>query len=110
MVQMNCVGLDHRTTMFGISFEQTCSEERWIIQGRLAAFAGELDAVWNSSLEQNPLLTRVVDLCGVVLIDRRGQEVLRKMLRQDAEFIAPGVYTKHLLEQLRARLEIPSRS
>jgi hypothetical protein len=97
--------------MFRISIEQTSSEERWTIQGRLtAAFAGELDAAWNSSLEQNPLLTRVVDLCGVVLIDRRGQEVLRKMLRQDAEFIAPGVYTKHLLEQLRARLEIPSRS
>ena len=96
--------------MFRISIEQTCSEERWIIQGRLtAAFAGELDAVWNSSLEENPLLTRVVDLCGVVLIDQRGQEVLRKMLRQDVEFIAPGVYTKHLLEQLRARLEIPSR-
>ena len=97
--------------MFRISIEQTCSEERWIIQGRLAAaFAGELDAAWNSSLEQNPLLSRVVDLCGVVLIDRRGQEVLRKMLCQDAEFIAPGVYTKHLLEQLRARSEVPSRS
>lgn len=111
MVQMNCVGLDHRTTMFRISIEQTSSEERWTIQGRLtAAFAGELDAAWNSSLQRNPLLTRVVDLCGVVLIDRRGQEVLRKMLRQDAEFIAPGVYTKRLLEQLRAPLEIPSRS
>lgn len=97
--------------MFKISIEQTCSEERWIIQGRLvAAFAGELDAAWNSSLEKNPLLSRVVDLCGVVLIDRRGQEVLRKMLCQDAEFIAPGVYTRHILEQLRARLEIPSRS
>ena len=97
--------------MFRISIEQTSSEERWIIQGRLAAaFAAELDAAWNSSLEKNPLLSRVVDLCGVVLIDRRGQEVLRKMLCQDAEFIAFGVYTKHLLEQLRARPEIPSRS
>ena len=61
-------------------------------------------------MEKNPLLSRVVDLCGVVLIDRRGEEVLRKMLCQEAEFIVRGVYTKRLLEQLRARLEIPSRS
>jgi hypothetical protein len=88
--------------MFRISIEETCSEERWILQGRLTAeFAGELDAAWNSSLEKNPLLSRVVDLRGVVLIDRHGQEVLRKILRQDAKFIAPDVYTKHLLEQLR---------
>lgn len=97
--------------MFRISIEESSSRERWTIQGRLAgAFAAELDAAWNSSLQKNPLLSRVVDLRGVILIDRRGQEVLRKMLRQDAEFIAPGVYTKRLLEQLRAPLEIPSRS
>lgn len=61
-------------------------------------------------MEKNPLLSRVVDLCGVVLIDRRGEEVLRKMLFQEAEFITQGVYTKRLLERLRAPLEIPSRS
>jgi len=90
--------------MFRFFVEEGSSEERWIIQGRLAgAFAGELDMAWISSLEKNPLLSRVVDLCGVVLIDRRGEEVLRKMLCQNAEFIAPGVYTKRLLEQLRCQ-------
>lgn len=89
--------------MFRISIEEGTSRERWIIQGRLAgAFAGELDAAWNSSLQKNPLLSRVVDLRGVTLIDRRGQEVLHKMLCQDAKFIARGIYTKHLLEQLRS--------
>jgi hypothetical protein len=89
--------------MFRISIEESLSRERWIIQGRLAgAFARELDAAWNSSLQKNPLLSRVVDLCGVISIDRRGQEVLRKMLSQDAEFIAPGMYIKRILDQLRA--------
>lgn len=89
--------------MFRISIEESLSRERWIIQGRLAgAFACELDTAWNSSLQKNPLLSRVVDLRGVTLIDRRGQEVLRKMLSQDAEFIAAGIYTKRILDQLRA--------
>jgi hypothetical protein len=94
--------------MFRISIEESSSRERWIIQGRLAgAFAGELDDAWSSSFQKNPLLSRVVDLCGVTLIDRRGEEVLRKMLSQHAEFIAPGIYTKHLLEQLRAAPKSP---
>jgi hypothetical protein len=97
--------------MFRISIEQSCSEERWTVEGRLtAAFAGELDAAWTSSLEKNPLVSRVVDLCGVVLIDRRGEEILLKMLSQGAEFIARGIYTKRLLERLRSRGEIPSGS
>lgn len=90
--------------MFKISIEESPSQERWIIQGRLVgAFACELDAAWNSSIEKNPRLSRVVDLRGVLLIDRRGEEVLRKMLLQEAEFIAPGVYTRRLLEKLRVR-------
>ena len=88
--------------MFKISIEESSSQERWIVQGRLAGdFAAELDAAWSSSFEKNPCLSRIVDLCGVVSIDHRGEEVLRKMLRQDAEFIAPGVYIKQLLDRLR---------
>jgi hypothetical protein len=95
--------------MFRISIEKYSSRECWVIQGRLVgAFACELDAAWNSSVQKNPLLPRVVDLRGVVLIDRRGQEVLQKMFSQDAEFIAPGLYTQHLLEQFRARREFSS--
>jgi len=96
--------------MFRFSIEESSSEERWIIQGRLAgAFAGELDLAWISSFERNPLLSRVVDLSGVVAIDRRGEQVLRKMLSQDVEFITCGVYTKQLLERLRNQAELPSR-
>lgn len=91
-----------RIRMLRISIEESASQERWIIQGRLAGeFASELDAAWNLSVEKHPVLSRVVDLCGVVSIDQRGQEVLRKMLREDVEFVAPNIYIKQLLEQLR---------
>jgi hypothetical protein len=98
----------NRIGMFRFSIEESSSQERWIIQGRLVgAFAGELDAAWNSALEKNPLLSRVVDLCGVVQIDRLGEEVLRKMLSQDAKFIASGIYTKRLLDRLRSPRDVP---
>jgi hypothetical protein len=42
--------------MFKFSIEESGSEERWIIQGRLAgAFAGELDSAWNLSLQRKPV-------------------------------------------------------
>ena len=92
--------------MFKFSIEESGSEERWIIQGRLAgAFAGELDSAWNLSLQRNPSLSRVIDLSGVVSIDRDGEQVLRKMLCQDATFITCGVYTNHVLERLRGQPE-----
>jgi hypothetical protein len=96
--------------MFRFSIEETSSEERWTIQGRLAgAFAGELDAAWILSLQRRPSLSRVVDLSGVVSIDRRGEQVLRRMLSQNAKFIPCGVYTKHVLEKLRGQEELPLR-
>lgn len=54
-------------------------------------------------------MSRVIDLSGVVAIDRRGEQVLRKMLSQDVVFITCGVYTKHLLDRLRNQAEFPSR-
>jgi hypothetical protein len=39
----------------------------------------------------------------VTLIDKSGQEVLLAMMCQRATFIATGLYTRHLLEELQAR-------
>jgi hypothetical protein len=43
-----------------------------------------------------------VDLDGVTSIDKTGEEVLSMMVRDGARFVASGVYTRHLLEQLQA--------
>ena len=95
--------------MFKFSIEESGSEERWIIQGRLVeAFASELDSAWTLSLQRNPSLSRVVDLSGIVSIDRDGEQVLRKMLCQNTTFITNGVYTKHVLERLRGQAD-PTR-
>jgi hypothetical protein len=43
-----------------------------------------------------------VDLDGVTSIDKAGEEVLSMMVHDGARFVASGVYTRHLLEQLQA--------
>jgi hypothetical protein len=38
----------------------------------------------------------------VTLIDERGEGLLRELKDEGAEFVAKGVYTKHLLENLNS--------
>lgn len=92
--------------MFRLTVVDSSSEEKWILQGQLTEeFASELIANWRASLERCPERSRVVDLSDVTLIDKCGEEILRKMICQHAKFVATGLYTKLLLEELHARIE-----
>ncbi len=92
--------------MFRITVVESPSEEKWILQGQLIGeFASELSANWQASLDRCSDRARVVDLNDVTVIDKSGEEVLFKMLHQQARFVATGLYTKHLLEELQTRTE-----
>jgi hypothetical protein len=47
----------------------------------------------------------VIDLSDVTLIDENGEGLLGELRDEGAEFVARGVYTKHLLENLKSREE-----
>jgi ABC-type transporter Mla MlaB component len=92
--------------MLRITVVDSPSEEKWILQGQLTGeFASELIANWRVSLDQCSERLRIVDLSDVTQIDRIGEEALCKMMRQHTRFIATGLYTKHLLEELRERIK-----
>ena len=87
--------------MLRISMNEDMSEQRWVLQGRLTApFLEELIESWRSSRDRRPTLNRVVDLNEVTCIDKDGEQVLLMMIRDEARFVASGLYTKHLLESL----------
>jgi hypothetical protein len=44
-----------------------------------------------------------VDVSGVTFVDLDGERVLAAMIKDGAQFIATGVYTKHVLEVLERR-------
>ena len=90
--------------MFRITVEEGPAEERWILQGQLTGeFASELSANWQSSQARDSDRVRVVDLSDVTVIDKIGEEVLLAMIRQGAKCAATGLYTSHLLEELKSR-------
>jgi hypothetical protein len=43
----------------------------------------------------------VIDLSDVTSIDDRGEALLGELKDEGAEFLARGVYTRHLLENLK---------
>jgi hypothetical protein len=90
--------------MLRITVTETAVEERWILQGQLTKRSvAELVSSWRASVAQPPSRSRIVDLNEVTSIDKSGEEALLMMVRDGATFVASGVYTKHLLDQLQAR-------
>jgi len=59
-------------------------------------------SAWNASRKQPPDRVCVVDLNEVTSIDKEGEQVLRMMIEDGAQFVANGLYTKHLLDAMRA--------
>jgi hypothetical protein len=78
--------------------------QRWTLCGQLAGpWVGELKEEWAFRRRQAPGLRPVIDLSDVTFIDESGEALLREMQRQHVEFVARGVETRHILENLAAR-------
>jgi len=93
-----------KETMLRITVTETALEERWILQGRLTkGSVAELLSSWRASVARPSTRCRIVDLNEVTSIDKSGEDALSIMVHDGATFVASGVYTKHLLDQLQAR-------
>jgi hypothetical protein len=83
---------------------------RWILCGQLAGpWVEELRASWNRARADTPSLSQVVDLSDVTFIDESGEKLLSEMHAAGVEFVAAGVDTKHLLENLAVKGQRPLR-
>jgi anti-anti-sigma regulatory factor len=78
--------------------------QRWTLQGRLSGpWVAQLKSSWKKSHGSNGNNKCVVDVSGVTFVDLQGERVLAAMVKDGAEFIATGVYTRHILEALEKR-------
>ena len=74
------------------------------MQGRLSGpWVAQLKSNWKKSHGSNGSNKYVVDLSGVTFVDLQGERVLATMVKDGAQFIATGVYTKHILDALEKR-------
>lgn len=76
------------------------------MHGRLAGrWAAELRFSWRDACRESDTRRCIVELNDVTFIDRNGEEVLTEIMSQGAEFTASGMYTRHLLGNLRSELK-----
>ena len=91
--------------MLRITVSENASERRWVLQGRLTGPSiEELITNWRANRDCPSTQKCIVDLNDVTFIDRDGEQVLSMMIEEGATFVANGLYTKHLLESLSARV------
>jgi hypothetical protein len=91
--------------MLKINFRETPAEERWILYGRLTTpWVHELRTCWKKNHRSDGGRACVVDLNEVTFIDKSGELLLRMLARGGAQFIASGLYTRHVLDQVTAKL------
>lgn len=97
--------------MLRITVVEGASEEKWVLQGQLTKeFVSELIVNWKQSYNHSACQKRLVDLCDVTSIDKSGVQILSMMIHDGATFIATGLYTRHLLEDLNADVTTPTSS
>ena len=96
--------------MLRISYAETGAGHSWCLCGQLAGpWVEELRSCWKRARERAPQAVAVVNLRDVTFIDERGEKLLAEMRVAGVEFVAAGVETKHLLENLTGKGERPLR-
>ena len=90
--------------MLRITHSRTATEQRWTLCGRLTRpWVAELRASWEHGRQDGVNARIVVDLSDVTFIDESGEKLLSEMGSDGAEFIAGGVETKDLLQNLKSQ-------
>lgn len=90
--------------MLRITVIDTPTEQRWVLQGRLAEpWVSEVRSNWKKSRAARRGKTSVVDLNNVTFVDKAGERLLQALMRMGVACTARGVYVKHVMEELRRR-------
>lgn len=96
--------------MLRISYSDAEAGQRWNLCGQLAGpWVGELRSCWQYARRLAPRAQALVDLSDVTFIDEEGERLLSEMTKAGVEFLAGGVATRHLLENLKGKGERPLR-
>jgi len=88
--------------MLRVSYSDNAGNQRWSLCGRLAGpWVDEFRSCWSHTRQRAPRAHVVVDLSDVTFIDESGEALLAEMQTAGAEFVAAGVETKDLLDNLK---------
>jgi hypothetical protein len=98
------------TVMLRISYSQTEPGQQWTLCGQLAGpWVQELRSFWQYTRLTGAESRAVVDLSDVTFIDEHGERLLSEMRNAGVEFVAAGVETIDLIDNLKDKGERPLR-
>lgn len=90
--------------MLRITIHETPDEQRLVLEGKLIQpCVAELESAWERTRNERQGRNSVVDLSGATAIDASGKRMLARMSGEGAQFIAKGVATKHLIEEIEQK-------
>ncbi len=96
--------------MLRISYSPTKTGQQWTLCGRLAGpWVKELRSCWEDTRQIAAGSQDVVDLTAVTFIDESGERLLSDMNDAGVTFLARGVETRHVIDNLKARGKRPLR-
>jgi anti-anti-sigma regulatory factor len=94
------------SAMLKITNSAAGNEDRWILSGQLAGlWVAELRSNWDQVRDPSRDRRCVIDLSDVTLIDKSGERLLGQLKDEGARLVAKGIYTRHLLENLKSAEE-----
>jgi ABC-type transporter Mla MlaB component len=94
--------------MLKINVTKTETEERWILQGRLMGpWVRELKAVWQNTHRADEQQRCVFDLNDVTFVDKAGEQLLRELAKEGAQFEASGIYVRDVVKQFKGKRKAP---
>ena len=89
--------------MLKITCDETGNQTHWTLCGRLSGpWVAELRVAWKHARGRFNGSPSVVDLTSVTSLDEKGEDMLREMQEDGAQFVARGVAMKHVLSHLRS--------
>ena len=87
--------------MLKITNTRTAREDRWILSGSLqGVWVTELRSNWREIRSDALGRKCVIDLREVISIDEAGQQLLAEFKDEGAQFVATGIYVKHILQEI----------
>jgi hypothetical protein len=93
--------------MLRITASETPDRQKWILCGQLAGpWVAEFKSSWDQATQHS---NSVIYLTDVTFVDDEGVRLLLTMKAAGAQFVARGVDTKHLLEDLKRKTAPPLR-
>ena len=95
--------------MLKISVVQTDTKRHVVLEGKLIApWTDELSKICDRQQDGSQIGELVIDIRGLTVIGREGEDVLLALMQQGAKFRGSDVFTKQILRGLARRPQKPA--